>query len=276
MREKKKNRVIPEDRKRATKDYARKQLGWAIWFCQQDLSVLRPGALSDAGDDLRNFLAHEDESWSNMITAEGEPSDYMVKCRMLRVDVSRQEMIDSQMYLKELFRRFADDIKDIDLRPSMRTITLRDPKTGKTSEVETSSVTDVLHTSKHTAAAAISANLTSRTYTFAPLLGGDLRDDVFSKVGRFLVEGKVELGQIRSCPECEAIFLLDYRPHPDRIYHCSTKHARLAATRKYRIEHKEELAIKEAQRGRTRYEKAVRRKFKKAPIRKNKRRPVEK
>jgi len=89
------------------------------------------------------------------------------------------------------------------------------------------------------------------------LLGTETEKDFIQKAQITLAEHLAESGityeQIRSCPECHKIFLLNMKPRKDRNFYCSTRCSRNAATRAYRKRNEEELKVKEQKRSRRRY-----------------------
>ena len=88
---------------------------------------------------------------------------------------------------------------------------------------------------------------------FAPLAA--------TRLQLFLLAAGLQKDQIRTCPECQKIFLVRRRPRADKKYHCSNRCAQQYASREYRKRTKEELRSKERERSRQRYVAKQRRKL---------------
>ena len=77
----------------------------------------------------------------------------------------------------------------------------------------------------------------------------------------YLLAASIEKNQIRTCPECEKIFLVRRRPRPDKTYHCSNRCAQRYASKEYRKRNKDELGVEERERSHRRHVEKQRRKY---------------
>ncbi len=94
------------------------------------------------------------------------------------------------------------------------------------------------------------------------VLPGDHRVAGQFALGMHLVGSGITGEQIRSCPQCQRLFLLKRKPRKDRTFYCSSKCAVNTATKRYREKLKkekaEEIKLKDRRRSRRRYETKIR------------------
>jgi len=87
----------------------------------------------------------------------------------------------------------------------------------------------------------------------------DLAPTVRIALGCHLVGAKITQSNIRICPDCNSLFLIERKPRADKIFHCSIQCGRNAATRRYREKNKVELRAQEQERNHQRYSKKKKR-----------------
>jgi hypothetical protein len=105
-------------------------------------------------------------------------------------------------------------------------------------------------------------------FDIEPLIGQAERLPALADIAflNTLVASGITPSQLKSCPECQSIFLLERKPRPDKQFHCSTRCAQLAATIRYRKKKEAELKEKERERSHNRYVAKQRRKHPHAKI----------
>jgi hypothetical protein len=62
---------------------------------------------------------------------------------------------------------------------------------------------------------------------------GGQENKVYAALASHLLASGIIAGQIRNCPECGNVFLLQIKPHPNREFHCSSQCTNRATFRRY-------------------------------------------
>jgi hypothetical protein len=88
------------------------------------------------------------------------------------------------------------------------------------------------------------------------IFGNDLEVEAHITLANHIVAGRIVLDQIRICPECNNLVIIETKPRRDRTYHCSLRCSRLAANRSYRQRKRDEIRERDKQR----YQEKIRRK----------------
>lgn len=83
-------------------------------------------------------------------------------------------------------------------------------------------------------------------------ISGDIRTDAVIRLAHEVVHSRIVRGQVRACPECSIVFLIDRKPRTDRVYHWPLKCSRKAASRADRERRK-----MERQRNQKKYDKRL-------------------
>src|SRR5262245_23647567 len=204
-----------------------KNLEWAIWFSQVDLSGLRAGDWINLKEDLYDFI--NTNRVQDIEFLAGLPKDYIAEQKKDFCDSTTEtDIVAIQGELKKRLFGFAY------------------PK-GKP---------QVLHTTNCTV---IVGALTPNEPFQRDLSFG--RQNLQAKVDFALFHRLVSSGilrsQLRTCPECGRIFLIHRKPRTDMTFQCSIRCSRNAATRRYRErlekQNSEEVRSKERERSRRRY-----------------------
>jgi len=220
-----------------------KHLEWAVLLSRTNLDECKPGDWLNIIDGLYDFIywareGLEVEKWRK---PGGEIAHGRYKIR-------DGELIFPPIPKKTFLELVTKDVL-INLRDSFRT-----QFESLTSDIPPS--VDIWRASGFT----IWIQVIKPSGTFVRFISPEVskrKGDVLSvaqyTLGNHLVESGIAVDQIRTCPECQGLFLLNMRPRKDRNFYCSMRCSRNAATRAYRKRKKEQLKERERERSRRRY-----------------------
>ncbi len=215
-----------------------KMLKWAIWLCQAKLESLRDGDWINLKQDLNDFVYsgsfHRDQvgkknhgGWLDKIPSKETVADLQVRLRE-----SFQEIVRADSGRSGTFGSIFGPGTPIQLPLKGVQYLVGWPDLPFRHAFQEDHPKDRLH------------NALTNHFVWSGVTGS----------------------QVRTCPECNRIFLMDRKPRQDKKFYCSLRCSRLAATHRFRETHKEELKLKEQERSRLRYEEKVRQKYPKAKV----------
>jgi hypothetical protein len=235
-----------------------KNLEWAIWFCQVDLSGLRGGDWINLKEDLYDFVdidrAKAASSLSLMFPAT-KYEDYESEVKKEFCDKTTEtDIVKIQGELKKRLLGFAYS------KGENETELLR--RVGHRGVIST--VQDIPITNGKIGVQGFKPN-----EPFLQILSFGHQPNLQAKVDlalfRRLVFSGILRSQLRICPECERIFLIRRKPRTDMTFQCSIRCSRNAATRRYRErltkENSEQVRSKERERSHHRHVEKQRRKY---------------
>lgn len=205
-----------------------KKLEWAIWLSQQvDLGSLSEGDWLNIKEGLHDFIYFTGVGRIGprpRITGSFSKEMRLASRKNFRKKVKPHVVVEIQQFFRDILRSFAQT-KGI----YQQYIPIRDAE----------------------------LLLTGFRSSQSPFVGMVFTDDVKAAasltLGFHLVSAGITLDQIRTCPECQRIFLIKRKPRSDMTFHCSNQCARLAATWRYRERKEKKLKTKERERSRRRY-----------------------
>jgi len=186
-----------------------KNLEWAIWFSQVDLSGLRVGDWINLKEDLYDFIHTNtvlDIEFLAVVFPATKPEDHIAEHKKDFCDSTTEtDIVAIQGELKKRLFGFAY------------------PK-GKPQVLRTTNCMIVV--------GALTPNEPFRQdLSFGRQ---NLQAKVDFALFRRLVSSGILRSQLRTCPECGRIFLIHRKPRTDMTFQCSIRCSRNAATRRYR------------------------------------------
>ena len=200
-----------------------KRLEWAIRFSQTELDAFREGDWLNLKEEFWEFL-YGMNLWAldfntkngDRKSTAGQVSDVLPRWE--------EEYLDRQF--KESFMKGTDPALLREIQDSMRRILgglAANTEKGK-SIIQWIPIRE--------ADFIISAHASSQPFSGVFSIDDRMKLSQ-ATLGLHLIGSGVAGDQIRSCPECQRIFLAKRKPRADKTFHCSLRCARLAATRRY-------------------------------------------
>jgi hypothetical protein len=202
-----------------------KQVQWAVWLSQASLTGLRPGDWQNLREDFWEFITVP-RWWTGMIMLPSGKTqeEYLEK-------LSNEAIGEIQKWLRsDLLRYSAHDsvVLGTGIKPKQ-----------------------------------IEFNFTAfgiDSYFQVLMQAGDPITDARLSLGFHLVGGVITPSSIRSCPQCEQLFVRERKLREDISNHyCSTRCARNAAAQAYRTREGAKLKASERDRSHRRYVSQTRR-----------------
>jgi hypothetical protein len=200
-----------------------KRLEWAIRFSQTELDAFREGDWLNLKEEFWEFLYGMNLWALDFNSKKGDPKSTSgeVADALPRWE---EDFLDRQ--IKEAFMEETDHALLREIQASMRRILgglAANTEKGK-SIIQWIPIRE--------ADFIISAQGPSQPFSGVFSIDDCMKSSQ-ATLGLHLIGSRVAGDQIRSCPECQRIFLAKRKPRADKTFHCSLRCARLAATRRY-------------------------------------------
>jgi len=244
-----------------------KNLEWAIWFSQADVSSLRAGDWINLKEDLYDFIDIDRVKTAQNIVAmfsQTKPEDYIAEVKKDFCDSTTEtDIVAIQGELKKRLLGFAyfQGEDEGELLRRMRHLVVNP---GSAQEKPVMSPRQYIPITD----GSIGVQGFRPNEPFWQLLSFGQQPNLQAKVDlalfRRLVSSGILRSQLRICPECRRIFLIHRKPRTDMAFQCSIRCSRNAATRRYRErlakQNSEEVRSKERERSHRRHVEKQRRK----------------
>jgi hypothetical protein len=233
-----------------------KNLEWAIWFCQENLSALREGDWINLKEDLYEFIEYGQNTAAVLkaiFPDRGNPGGEL-KGEFCKT-TTEKEIAKVQRGLKRRLSGFAYSKGEQEVAV-LRKLRYLDTACVPTQLLPITSGAIQLQGFRPN-------EPFSQSISFGPKPNLQIKVDL--ALFRHLVSSGILRGQLRNCPECGRIFLLKRKPRSDQTFQCSLRCSRNAASRRYRQrltkEQGQEVKAQERERSHRRYVTKQQKKF---------------
>ena len=216
------------------------RLQWVVLLSQMDLNALREGDRMNLKEELYEFIYGK-----GFLNVPGGGIQRTVTYQDDRFRVTR--LSEKASFVKKISPQFVREVQAFIKRCLLSIANSQD---NYPLSIEFPLEKGLL---------SVSANDSSQPFSISWTSGFKLAANVAFLI--HLAGSGVTKDMIRTCPQCQGLFILKRKPRRDRNFYCSPRCSRNAATIAYRTRKKAELMDKERKRSKRRYLDKQRRKY---------------